>query len=178
MYENFIDTKLNPMAPFVIICSENFKKNLSMEVESARNFGENRWDASRSCYAQRFIFSRNLKAMVLRVVYDKIERGQQKQEHVVHRFQNYASIFRINSNGFNDFLDLKAKVSPSYNREYTLEYSKLTGPGVLNRFIEPTSELRKLIENVHKKQVKKLWVDYIEDLSGKIWVIGVKGVQF
>lgn len=48
----------------------------------------------------------------------------------------------------------------------------------MNRFIEPTLELKKLVESVHKKQVKKLWVDFIEDLSGKIWVIGVKGIQF
>lgn len=84
-----------------------------MEVESARNFGENRWDANKSCYAQRYVFSRNLKAMVLRMVYDRVERGQQKQEYTVYRFQNYAGIFRSNSNGINDFLDFKAKVSPS-----------------------------------------------------------------
>jgi hypothetical protein len=35
-----------------------------------------------------------------------------------------------------------------------------------------------LVENVTKKKVKKIWVDFIEDVSGKIWAIGVKGVHF
>lgn len=114
----------------------------------------------------------------MRVVYDQLERGEQRKQYTVTRFQNYANIFRVNTNGCKDFLDFKAKVSPSFNREYTLQYSKLSGPGVLSRFIEPTSEIKKLIENVTKKKVKKIWVDFIEDVSGKIWAIGVKGVHF
>lgn len=39
MYENKINTKINPLAPFVVICFENNKKNLSMEIENSRNFG-------------------------------------------------------------------------------------------------------------------------------------------
>ena len=54
--------------------------------------------------------------MIMRVAYERCERGQQKQEYVLHRFQNYANIFRTNYNGVNDFLDFKAKVSPSYHR--------------------------------------------------------------
>jgi hypothetical protein len=116
--------------------------------------------------------------MVMRSVYERCERGQQKQEYTVHRFQNYANIFRVNSNGLNDYLDFKAKVAPSYMREYTLEHFKLTGPGVVNRFIEPTAEIRKLIEAINKKRVKTLWVDFVEDISGALYVIGVKGVIF
>ena len=116
--------------------------------------------------------------MINRVIYERCARGQQRQEYSVHRFQNYAGIFRNPTKGINDFLDFKAKVSPSYNRQYTLEYIKLTGPGVLNRYVEPTSEIKKIIESVHKKRVKKLWVDFVEDIAGTIWVVGVKGVQF
>jgi hypothetical protein len=59
-----------------------------------------------------------------------------------------------------------------------LEHSKLTGPGILNRFIEPSSEIRKIIEGVHKKRIKKLWIDFVEDVAGKIWLLGVKGVLY
>ena len=48
----------------------------------------------------------------------------------------------------------------------------------MNRYVEPTSEIRKIIESISKKRVKKLWIDFAEDIAGKIWVLGVKGVEF
>ena len=54
--------------------------------------------------------------MILRMEYERSERGKQKQEYSLCRFQNYAKIMKQNANGFHDFLDFKAKVSPTYTR--------------------------------------------------------------
>lgn len=116
--------------------------------------------------------------MLLRVEYSQARRGEQHQEYAVHRFQNVASIFRTNSNGLCDSHDLRAKVSPSFTRPNTLEYSKLTGPGVLQRFVKPASEVRRLLERVSGKRVVKICVDVVEDLTGALWVVGFKGVLF
>jgi hypothetical protein len=80
--------------------------------------------------------------MILRVSFTKAQRGQQHQEYCLHRFQNFASIFRNNSN---DSHDLRAKVSASLLRPNTLEYSKITGPGALQKLISPASEVRRLL---------------------------------
>lgn len=140
-----------------------------------RNFGENRWRASPECIVQRYVYSRNLKAMVLRVSFAKAQRGEQHQEYCLHRFQNIASIFRNNSK---DSHDLRAKVSPTLLRPNTLEYSKITGPGALQKLISPATEVRRMLENVTGKRVLKLSVDFIEDLVGNMWIIGYKGAVF
>lgn len=85
MYDSLIDPKLNEKAPFVVIANEKGEPkhrnnlNVKIQVENAKHFNENGWNSNESSYLQRFIYSRNLKAMIMRVVYQKPQRGQQIQ---------------------------------------------------------------------------------------------------
>lgn len=55
-----------------------------------------------------------------------------------------------------------------------VEYSKITSKAALAKYIEPTEQLRKFIEQKTGVRVKSLYVDYLLDLFDKVWLLNLK----
>lgn len=98
--QSSLDFRSNPSIPYLIERVPNIGKEhetlMDKEFITYRSTTEVKYKASRGKLLQRFIYSRNLKAMLLRLCYHT-KSNESPSENYMHRAQNYSNLLRWNN---------------------------------------------------------------------------------
>lgn len=94
-YKHYVDFNVNPLVPY-ILCrkdSADIEEIFDKEILNYKNFNEIKLMPQHELIYQRYIFSRNLKAMIIRLCFHTSNSGSSESDFA-YRYQNKSSIFK------------------------------------------------------------------------------------
>jgi hypothetical protein len=180
-YKDHYDYRKNAHAPVVVTkTAAEEDANFRVNVESFKVYHERATAPTASTVVQRFIYPRNMQAMVIRVCYCAKGPNKLAAEFYAERFQNVDSIFSLSreSRELYEMMKLHTIISAAYDRENTIEFSRITNMKGLERFVEQSRELIWFLEVSQKVQVGKIYIDFTVDLYNVPWLLNIKKLEY
>ncbi|KAL4506485.1 hypothetical protein ABPG72_000056 [Tetrahymena utriculariae] len=167
-----LDIKQNPECPVMILRGQAQNDwKLSQNVYQAKTLNEKRQtDASNSSVEQRFIFSRPMKATLIRLVYNT-RNSKDTVANYAFRIQSYNEIFDPD---LKKNINLKACINQEKKNSFDVQNVKGNG---LKEYERQAESLVRFLEKNNQIRIRLIVLDFIQDLEGKIWLISMKSIR-
>ena len=145
-YKKQYDFEENLYAPVIITKQgEDYEPKFEVNIESYKNFTEWKSRLNSGKLVQRFIWPRNMRAMIVRLCFNKEKRKEQKEEYFGYRFQNVDDLLRQNKKHPEIWETVTLQAMINVMRENKVELTKITNINGLKKFIVPASNLMSFI---------------------------------
>ncbi|EGR33878.1 hypothetical protein IMG5_033670 [Ichthyophthirius multifiliis] len=172
LYEK-TNIKINQDAPIIILRGQASPDYLlSQNIFQVKTLGEKRSsssDGGSNSFEQRYIYSRPMKATVLRLVFHT-KNSQSTNANYAFRIQNLVEIFDPDTK-----ISVNHKACISSVRQNTFVVQNVKGQG-LKEYEQQAESLVIFLEKNNQIRIKQIVLDFMQDLEGKIWLISMKSI--
>jgi hypothetical protein len=164
-YKDHYDYRKNAHAPVVVTKTAGDHDTIfRVNVESFKVYQERATAPNATKIVQRFIYPRNMQAMIIRICYCAKGPGKFAAEFYAERFQNVDSIFSLSKESkenkenkeIYEITKLHTIINATYDRENKIEFSRITNMKGLEKFVEQSKELIWFLEVSQKVQIGKI----------------------
>ncbi len=116
---------------------------------------------------QRYVFARAMKAQVFRLFYMTGNSRQNKASYGFRITNNLSILDENNKKGY----DFQTVVNDMVMHSY--EVHKVSGKA-LQTFLQQAGQVTTYLERGFQMRISKAVFEFVQDLEGKVWLIGCK----